>query len=151
MGAHTFKDFWRYVKKTKTCWLWTGQLREGYGRFKMRGKYYTAHRISYELIHGNVKAYIKICHSCDVRNCVNPAHLFAGSDQTNTDDKVAKGRQSCLKGEDNPSALLNEIKVKQVRKMYATGNYFQVDLAKFFGVANSTINAIITQRTWRHI
>jgi hypothetical protein len=82
------------------CWLWTasltGQLNHGQfttGR-RPNGKqrHIYAHRFSFELVHGPIATGVFICHHCDVPACVNPAHLFPGSQQDNLDDASRKGR-----------------------------------------------------------
>lgn len=68
--------FWSWVRKTDGCWLWMGVLRRGYGRFKLRGRYYSAHRFAYELLVGPIPDGLTIDHVvCANRACVNPAHF----------------------------------------------------------------------------
>ena len=85
--------FWSRVEKTDGCWLWIGGLTpKGYGRFRMWGREYRAHRISYYIATGTYPGDLQVCHSCDVRHCVNPDHLWLGSDFHNMSDMVSKGR-----------------------------------------------------------
>jgi len=70
--------FWKWVDKTDSCWLWTGALRYGYGRFVVggrNGKVLMSHRFAYEEIKGVVPEGLQLDHLCRVRNCVNPDHL----------------------------------------------------------------------------
>jgi hypothetical protein len=81
-------------KELGACWLWTGFVKDnGYGQFG-RGAFdgVYAHRFSYELHAGPVPAGLFVLHRCDVRNCVNPDHLFVGTAKDNADDRDAKGR-----------------------------------------------------------
>lgn len=84
--------FWTKVHKTDTCWLWTAALRCGYGAFKVDGKAIGAHCYSYAMAHGAIPKGLVVCHSCDVRHCVNPDHLWLGSYKDNMQDASRKGR-----------------------------------------------------------
>jgi len=88
--------FWDKVDKSDGCWLWTAALNpDGYGRFvvqmspqKVRG----AHRVAWELMNGAIPNGLSVLHQCDTPACVNPEHLFLGTQQDNVADMVAKGR-----------------------------------------------------------
>ena len=78
---------------TSGCWLWKRAINSaGYGLIGKEGKLYTAHRISWELHNGPIPEGIQVCHKCDVKYCVNPDHLFLGTQKDNMDDAVRKGR-----------------------------------------------------------
>lgn len=86
--------FWVKVQKSADCWLWTASLdRTGYGVFALSaGHFARAHRYAYELLVGPIPDGLFLCHRCDVRTCVNPAHMFIGTAKDNTDDMHRKGR-----------------------------------------------------------
>ena len=75
------------------CWLWTKSTNEdGYGKIGYKGKVYTTHRMSWMLHRGEIPQELQVLHKCDVRNCVNPEHLFLGTQFDNIHDMIAKGR-----------------------------------------------------------
>lgn len=84
----------RVVVNSSGCWLWTGYcIPQGYGRLSVNNKPTLAHRAMYKLHKGDIPSDLQVLHKCDVRNCLNPDHLFLGTVQDNMADKVAKGRQ----------------------------------------------------------
>lgn len=136
--------FFLKVKKTDTCWIWTaGLFKKGYGAFNIRkGKTTSAHRWSYEFHNGPIAKDMCVCHTCDNRTCVNPAHLFLGTHQDNVRDRHQKGRSA---------EKLTDAMVLEIRRLHIPGDSrFGVNaLARMFGVANSTISDTVSGK--RHV
>lgn len=93
--------FWQKVQKTATCWLWQGTRHaDGYGTFG--GTF--AHRYMFASLFGPIETGLKICHTCDVRQCVNPNHLVATTHLKNMSDAKRKGHffnqslKACMRG-----------------------------------------------------
>ena len=142
--------FWAKVQKLPEdngCWIWlAGEDKNGYGKFS----HTRAHRYSWELQHGPIQSTLAcVCHTCDNPRCVNPSHLFLGENKDNTQDRNQKGRQA--KGIKSGSAKLTDEKVKEIRKLYATGNYSQDKLADLFEVNQSHVSSIVLRKTWKHV
>lgn len=115
------------------CWIWTGAVNKVLSRGLYGGKY--AYRISYEVFVGPIPAGLQINHHCDVSMCVNPEHLYAGTQAENMRDCVARGRHTppALRGEAQWMAY-PDATVDEVRARYAGGE-LQKDLAAEYGIS----------------
>jgi hypothetical protein len=152
-------NFWSKVRRGSDgeCWEWTASTTQsrGYGQFfPVRGKLITAHRYSFALANGGFPASgVCVCHTCDNRRCVNPAHLYAGTNKQNTRDMIDRGRQVVVtsKGEDHGMHKLTDGDVLEIRRIYS-GRRGQIrELARAFFVDPSTVSLVVRGRTWRHL
>lgn len=141
--------FWSKVNKTDACWLWTASIRRGYGRIRIDGRDHQAHRVAFELLNGRPVEHGKqLCHRCDVRNCVNPAHLFEGTSLDNKTDAVVKGRS--VHGAMSPHAKFTDATVVEARACWASGRSIK-SLAAQFGLSRRAVMLAVKGLTWRHI
>ena len=137
--------------KSDGCWEWKAyKRRDSYGWFWFAGRIQLAHRVSYQLYVGEIPNGLCVCHRCDNPGCVNPAHLFLGTIADNMRDCNNKGRGTDTSGEKNGHSKLIEAQVIEIRVKYANGAT-QVNLAKEFGVAQTTISNIVCGCTWTRI
>lgn len=134
------------------CWNWTAsKTSDGYGRVGDRNKKLKlAHRVSYELHCGAIPDGLHVLHRCDNPACVNPSHLFLGTNIDNINDKVSKGRSPNQKGRNNGNSKLTEGEVLAIRAAeWCWG--INMKLAKKYGVVNSMISDIRAGRKWAHL
>jgi hypothetical protein len=140
--------FWSKVQKSgpDACWLWQGAIRaNGYGVFSLEGGTVQPHRYAWQLAHGLIPPGMHVLHSCDVRACVNPRHLRAGTNADNAADRVARRRQP--RGDSHPLARLCEADVRAIR---ASDETYAV-LARRYAVSPGTIGAIRQRKCWKHL
>ncbi len=138
--------FWAKVDKSGDCWEWTGGRQgKGYGSFWLKNSMRPAHRISWELHNGSIPDGLYVLHKCDNRICINPKHLFLGTNQENMTDRNLKGRQA--RGEKIGIAKLTWESVEEIRNLHSDG-ISQYELAERFGVDTSRICRIIHNKIW---
>lgn len=134
------------------CWLWTEAVnRAGYGRLRNKGKGLLAHRAIFALTHNDQmpSSDMDVCHTCDTRTCINPAHLFLGTRKDNMADCARKGRvQGFLyRGDECSFAKLASPDVRAIR----TDTRSMRVLAIEYGVSKKTIFNIKHGRSWRSV
>jgi hypothetical protein len=139
----------KYVPEPNTgCWLWIACTNsDGYGHIKVNGNQVRAHRLSYELSNGDIPDGLGVLHKCDVRSCVNPEHLFIGTQQDNVTDMLKKGRANYPTENNHGRSKLTKENVYQIRKRLERG-HTQYEIAKSFGVTRSNISYIKAFKTW---
>ncbi|QBQ54929.1 HNH endonuclease signature motif containing protein [Nitrosococcus wardiae] len=142
----------RFLEKTirieTGCLMWIGaKNKNGYGCISVEGKTKTASRLAYELFIGPIPDGMIVCHRCDFPLCIEPNHLFLGTDTDNRRDCKKKGRANGARGERNVKAKLKEHDVIVIRSSSARSGV----LANKYGVSRSTIKRIRSGKIWRHI
>jgi len=141
---------------TKTgCWEWTGgKDKRGYGMTWDGKKWRKSHRVFYEWLVGPISPGLFICHRCDNPSCINPEHLFPGTQKDNIQDAIAKKRFKFPQrqpGESNPMALLTNEQVRYVRSAHDGHRATTGRLARELGVSVSVVHNAVTRRTYRNV
>lgn len=138
--------FWAKIKKTPTCWLWTARKNGcGYGSTSIqtapgRAKDLICSRVSWELANGPIPKGLNVLHKCDNPACVNPNHLFLGTQKDNGADMVKKGR--CY------NRKVSDAEVLEIRAEVGVSNKF---LAWEYGLKESHIQRIRSRKTASHV
>lgn len=144
--------FWPKVDTSSgpdLCWPWMGKSDpNGYGYFEAEG-YRGAHRVSYFLAYGAIPDGMFVCHRCDNPPCVNPGHLFLGTQADNMSDMWRKGR-GASPFHARPLAKLTEEDVREIRRVVRSG-VPQSEMAAKYGVSRPTISNLIARKTWAHV
>lgn len=144
--------FWLRVRKTKTCWLWTGLVNEwGYGMWGVKHWPRSAHRMSWQITHGPIPKGLKVLHHCDNPPCVRPDHLFLGTDKDNHDDMVRKGRRREHYGSEHGMSRLTESIVISMRDLRASQRLSYQKIADMFHVDKATAHRAIIGQSWKHL
>ena len=154
--------FLNAVTKTDGCWLYTGHRDpRGYGIISEGWKprrNVRAHRLSWELSNGPIPDGMDVCHHCDNPPCVNPAHLFLGTQRDNVMDMIAKKRAGfqtvpeCLRhpGSQHGNAKLNEADVLEIRRLRSSGMQ-QWKIAQWFSITRGNVGHIVRRQAWAHV
>lgn len=179
------KDIDRFMRKVdqsaaSECWLWIGATRpNGYGNFLLGGRTTGAHRAAWSLLKGEIPTGMQVCHRCDTPSCVNPEHLFLGTQQDNLNDMGAKGRRVVAPhdGSNNPMfgrrhshearqaqsirararmgslhnrATIDEVMARAIKDFCARGAG-STEVAAQLGVSIHVVRGIRSGKNWRHI
>jgi hypothetical protein len=136
------------IRGPDECWPWRGALCQGYGQFRIGAKIKKAHRLVYEDCHGRLQDNFVVMHKCDNRQCVNPAHLSAGTVKDNNDDRDKKGRQVAKRGEDHGMAVLKEYQVAEILAFKDEINARVAEFAERFGASKVAVRDVLAGRVW---
>lgn len=148
----------KYTKDIATgCWIWTAAAcSRGYGFINDNGEIRRSHRVSWELHNGPIpegSGYHGTCvlHKCDTPECVNPDHLFLGTQAENVTDMFGKGRGKKASGERHGRAKLTKKDVLSIRRRYAEGGISHQKIASKYRVSESLVGFIVNRKIWRHV
>lgn len=138
------------------CWLWIGSIKEksgGHGRvFYKNLNLFTAHRASYYFYNGDIPEGMSVLHKCDVPSCVNPEHLYLGTQQQNVKDRDDRNRGRWHSGEQNGRATITKDAVIEIRNNYVPRKYgYREAMANKFGVKRCVIDDILSGRSWKTV
>lgn len=157
-----FDEKWVKEESARGCWIWTASKSPlGYGYIQTGTNRAPnccfAHRVSWELHHGEIPVGLFVLHKCDNPACVNPDHLFLGDQTANMRDMSAKGRSGqilhpeiVVRGEDHPCSKLTDDSVRSIRAMIKSGVPVR-QVARIIGVNRRTITFVRDGKTWRHV
>lgn len=120
-------------------WNENGSIQRGY-----------AHRMSFEIHNGPIPNGFLVCHRCDVRNCINPDHLFTGTHKDNAQDKVRKGRSNTARGESSAKSKIKESDVLKIRSLSKNG-FTDLEIAGMYGISDNQVSNIALGLSWRHV
>lgn len=130
------------------CMLWTGYRQpNGYGYVNVSRYHLAAHRLALMLSGVAVPSGMDVCHTCDVRNCINPAHLYVGTRRQNMADCTARRRHNKPHGAHHWSSKLSDNDVRAIRAASARGE-LQADIAARFSINAATVSRI-ARKIWR--
>lgn len=131
------------------CWEWQRSLARGYAVLRIKYKLYRGIRVVAHIHHGMpLDSALFVCHKCDNRKCLNPDHLFLGTNKDNILDAKQKGRTA--RGSGHGSAKLTEEQVVAIRLMHREGATL-VELSRQFGIGSAGLHAIVNRKLWQHI
>ncbi len=152
-------DLARFNSKVVTdeitgCWNWTSTLVWGYGKFKLQGRQWRAHRLAWAISGRELDPETVIRHKCDNKACVNPDHLLSGTQAENIQDKVDRNRQA--RGVRIGTRKLCPFSVLEIRKEYAETSHLDggastYSLADKYGVDPTIISDVVRGKTWRDV
>lgn len=142
----------KFERTPHGCWIWNAKTKNGgYGIIHVGGrhdgKWLYAHRLSWEFYRDRIPDGLHVLHRCDNPSCVNPDHLFLGTQTENNRDRDRKGRQVAPRGTKNGMAKLDEESIRFIRSSPLSS----VKLEKMIGVDHTTICRIRRRERWAHV
>lgn len=142
---YTLARFWaKAERQSNGCLVWIGASnKNGYGVFAYQGKTYPAHRFAYMAAYGPIPIGKMVLHSCDVRGCIDPDHLSAGTAADNARDCVSRGRHGGWRKLDKNSVV-------EIRLRHSKGASIAA-LAREHRVSEPTVHSVVRYKTWKDV
>lgn len=139
----------RFMSKTQRrggCWIWTDAPdKDGYGKFQLAsGPTERAHRTAWRLFHGEIPPKMHCLHTCDTPACVNPKHLWLGTQADNIADMIAKGRRA------RPNSAINEATASKIKARLRAGER-PTQIARAMRLTRTIVFSIKYGKTWRDV
>jgi hypothetical protein len=142
-------QFW--VDRSGECHEWRGYTTKlGYGKIRLNGRSEFVHRVAWQQSRGPIPAGFKVCHKCDNRRCVNPDHLFLGTQADNMRDMAAKKRRRGIGGQRGEKHHQAKITAEQVRAIRAS-EMTNAELATLYGLTRRYVWSVRHGTTWKHV
>lgn len=133
------------------CWIWKWRLnKDGYGMMNWNNKNTFAHRVSYEINNDICPGNLSVCHHCDNPSCVNPSHLFLGTQKDNVQDMMSKSRNRPLQGSNHPNSKINEETAQLIFKQLKDG-LSPTLIAKKLSVSRDIVYSLKYGVGWKHL
>lgn len=143
--------FWSKVSKglDGDCWIWVGGMSHGYGSIRLGTRYGSknANRISWILNRGTIPKGMHVLHKCDNPACVNPDHLFIGTQADNMRDCASKNRTA--HGSRRPTSKLTELQVLEIWDLWISGEWSCKQIGVLYKVSRQCISNIVHKREWK--
>lgn len=122
------------------CWVFVGcHTPSGYGAIQINGKKVSTHRAMWSPVHGDISDGLCVCHRCDVRDCINPDHLFLGTVLDNNMDRASKNRSHRAFGEKNACSKVSDLDREKAVEDFAKGELAS-DIALRYGVIQGSVH-----------
>ncbi len=143
--AQTVEGLLQHTQQVDHCLVWTGcKDKDGYGLTSISGKKMPAHRAMMLLLGKDVGSDY-VLHTCSNRDCINPEHLYIGTQKQNVQDQIDAG--TFVRGSKNGKALLDEYSVEHIRR----STFSNKALANYYGVSYYTIWDVRKGKSWKHL
>lgn len=155
----TSKIKWRFESNfsknddSSICWEWEGEIYKNTKapRFAIKYKYYSSNRVSYYIYKESFDDNLYVLHTCDFKLCVNPNHLYLGTQQDNMNDRTIRNRGFIPQGELHGRSQLIEEDIGEIFNLYNNHKYTHQEIANLYEVCPATISNILNHKTWKQL